>query len=420
MFPLQSSEVSNEFFVSDPKCRGINHFNIKMNRLTWIIGIFTICTSGQIAIAQQPLQFIEGGLNTAIKQSKITNRPVFFFCYASWCPHCKKMRQTIFTDASVADFYNQHFVCSEQDMEKGEGVEQHKHFDIKSYPTYIFIDSSGTVLYRLTGEFNAPQLILEGENALTPKKQLPYLKQQFESDESNPDKCLEYLRTLKKGGIDYTEMVNSYFATQSDRQLLSEKNWIIIANGTTEIDSREFQFVLSHQKEFASIASRERVDRKIFYLVKELLTPLVEANDTITYFIKSKQAKAIGNNRVDSLVFTYDLTLYKVNADWNAFQNEAIQSAEKYAWTSYSQLADISEVFLKQITDSAALSQAVKWTKRSLSLYEIYSNCILCSRLYQKINQKPEAIQMAQRAKEIASKDGWDYPEAEKLLKELQ
>jgi len=391
-----------------------------VNSLVWSLVLLLLLTTCQIVEAQQSLQFSESSLKEALEQSKINHKPVFLFCYASWCPHCKKMRETLFTDSSVAAFYNQHFICVQQDMEKGAGVEMHKSFDIKSYPTYIFMDSGGTVIYRINGEFKAAQFIVEGENALTPGKQLPYLKQQFEKDVSNSDRCLEYLRALKKGGMDYSDMVQKYFATQSDRQLLSEMNWVIIANGTTDMNSREFQFVLSHQKEFASIASRERVERKIFYLVKELLTPLVEANDTLTYFNLRQPAITIGQFNVDSLVFAYDITLYQVNANWKSYRDETLQDVEKYVWNSYPQLADIANVYLKHIADTAALARAVKWAKRSLDMHEEYGTYLLIAKLYQKLNEKPEAIRMAQKAKELAIKDGWDYTEADNLLKELR
>ncbi len=389
------------------------------NSLIRITVLLLIFNSGQTAVGQQSVQFAESGLAAALEQSRITQKPVLFFCFASWCPHCKKMRETLFTDNSVAAYYNQHFICVEQDMEKGAGIDLHKQFDIKSYPTYIFIDSDGTVIYRMTGEFKPPQFIAEGENALSPKKQLPYLKQQFEKDVSNPDKCLEYLRALKKGEIDYTDVVKKYFATQPDSQLLTEKNWLIIANGTTDINSREFQFLLSHQKEYASIASKERVDRKIFYLVKTLLTPLLETNDTINYFINRQSAKAIGSFSVDSLLFAYDINMYHINADWKAYQKETIESVEKYVWNSYSQLSDIAKEYLNHVSDADALNQAVKWIKRSLALHQEYGNYILCARLYQKLNQKPGALQMAQMAKENALKDGWDHTEADNLIKEL-
>lgn len=341
-------------------------------------------------------------------------------CFASWCPHCKHMRENIFTIPAVAEYYNQNFICTQQDMEKGEGVMLYKQFNITSYPTFIFLDGNGTVLYRVAGELKAPAFLEEAHNALSPEKQLPHLKQEFENDVSNAAKCFEYLRALKKGGMDYTGMVKQYFATQNEQQLLSEINWTIIANGITDINSREFQFVLNHRKAFASLASEERVERKIFYLVKELVEPLVAMNDTLNYFAKRAPATAIHLFKVDSLIFICDVELYKRNEKWSAYQKTTLSSVETYAWNNFFLLTEIAGDYLKHIEDTAALVQAIRWVQHAVTLREDYDTYLLGAKLSRKINHKQDAALMAQKAKALAIKDGWNYTEADDLLKELQ
>lgn len=390
-----------------------------MNRMK-VLSLLIILATGLTVFSQQTIQMTELGLNAALEKSKIEHKPVFFMCYASWCPHCNAMRKNIFTDPSVADFYNRQFVCASQDMEKGEGIELHERLKIESYPTFIFFDSNGTTLYRMTGEFKAPDFIQEGMNAMQPEKQLPNLKIEFEKDVSNPEKCFRYLRALKKGGLDCSSMVKAYFATQSEKQLLTEMNWMIISNGITDINSREFQFVLSHQKEFASITSPERVERKIIHLVNGLLTPLMAAKDTVNYFVKREPAAAIHLHKVDSLLFDFDIMIAETTGNWNAFKKVTLTSADTYAWNNYSKLNEIATAYLNNISDTIALTQAAKWVKRSLALNEEYGTCILGAKLYQKMNHRQEALLMLHQGKTIASKYGWDYTEGDKLLEELQ
>ena len=391
-----------------------------MKHIMRVIGLLIIFATVKTVIAQQVFHLEEIGLAAALERSNAEHKPVLLMCYASWCPHCAAMRKTVFTDSGVADFYNEHFICVAQDMEKGEGVELHESLKIESYPTFIFFDSQGTTLYRMTGEFKAAQFISEGMYALQPEKQLPHLKQLFENDVSNADNCLLYLRALKKGGLDCSSMVKAYFATQNEKQLLSEKNWLIISNGITDINSREFQFVLSHQKEFAAITSTERVERKIIYLVREMLNPLVAAKDTVNYFIKREPAAAIHLYQVDSLLFYFDVLLSESTGNWKAYQKTTLASVGTYDWNSYSRLIEIANVYLSHISDTMALAQAVKWTKRSLELQKEYGTCILGAKLDLKRNNKQDAIQLLQQGKKIALKDGWDYTEGDKLLEELQ
>ena len=374
----------------------------------------------QVSFAQTSIQFEDGNLKTAFERSKTEHKPVLLLCYASWCPHCAAMKETVFNKHEVAKFYNQHFICIQQDMEKGLGPEMHKTFNISSYPTFIFMDSSYTVIYRTTGEFKVQSFIQEGKNALTPQMQLPYLKKKFEMDVRNSYNCYSYLRALKKGGIDYTDLVKSYFATQTDKQLLSAINWQIFTNGIDDINTREYRFVLSHLKEYETIASPERVQRKLSYTAKSILTPLVEANDTVNYRINRKQLSEIQNFKIDSLIFTYDITINKYNENWDAYRKITLLSTEKYVWNDYNQLNEIADVYQKNISDSKALIQSIKWIKRSLSIQPEYGTYLICARLYKKLSDIPNAIAMVKQAEDVALKYDWNHTEADTLLKELQ
>jgi len=375
--------------------------------------------SAQFALSQTDISFSENGLKAALEKGKAENKPVMLWCYATWCPHCKYMKSEVFTNRAVADFYNKTFICVMQDMEKGEGPEMNKDIKINAFPTFIFYDSNGTILYRVEGEFKPTVFLTEGKNALVPRKQLPYLKQQFEKDTSNSNNCYDYVRALKKGGMDVKGVVNQYFATQSDKQLLSEVNWRIFSNGITDFNSREFQFVINHQKEFANIASPERVKRKLNFEVKSLLSPLVETTDTINYMVKRQLAAQIHSYSTDSLIFNYDLKIWEFAGNWHLYSETCMQPIEAFIWDNHTQLSDIASNLLKHINDKNALSKAQRWARRSLQLDKSYDNYLLCSRINQKLNNPSEAIKMAQKAKELAKRFGWEGTESETLLNKL-
>ena len=146
------------------------------------------CFFPAVLLAQTNIGFRDISLPQALEQSRLEQKPVFLWAFAFWCPHCNKMKEEVFTDAAVADFYNSHFICIKQDMEKGDGIALHSRFNITSYPTFIFLDAAGTTIYRVTGEFNVQSFITNGTNATIKEKQLPYLAQQFKSDTADVDK----------------------------------------------------------------------------------------------------------------------------------------------------------------------------------------------------------------------------------------
>lgn len=375
--------------------------------------------SMMMRVHSQPL-FREMSYAEALQKSAAESKPVFLMCYTTWCGHCKKMKEEVLTDSSVAAFYSTHFVCIKSDMEAGEGISLHNKFAVKMYPTYIFIDQNGTTLYRLMGEFKPEELIEQARNALTTEKQLPYLQQAFQADPSSAEKCYAYLMALRRGAMDYSAVATAYFATKKDSDLMNEINWKIIANGVSDINSPQFQFVLKHQQEFATIASPGRVQRKISNIVTETLSPLVEAKDTVAYFRKRPSAAAIRNYKVDSLLFLMDKEIYEHTFNWNGYKNTCLAGAKKFAWNDYHQLRDMADVFYKNITETIPLSQAALWAQHSTEMNQEYSAFLLAARLFQKTGNKSSAAVMAQQGKELALKNGWDASEADQLLTQLQ
>lgn len=370
--------------------------------------------------AQSEIIFRELSYAESLRESGNAKKPVFMVCYTDWCGHCKKMKEEVFTDTTVAAYYNENFICIKINMEAGEGVTLRNKFGVKMFPTFIFLDRNGTTLYRLMGEFKPADFIEQGKSALTPEKQLPYLKQVFEDDPSNPEKCYAYLMALRRGAMDYTAVASKYFATIPDSALLTEINWKIMANGVTDINSSQFQFVLAHQKEFAAIASPGRVQRKISNIVSETLMPLVEAKDTAGYFLKRPSAAAIQNGKVDSLLFMMDKEIYERTLNWSGYRKVTLAGTIKYAWNDYHQLNEIANVYLRNISDPVACGEAASWAERAAILSPQYAGYLVSARLFLKAGDKTKAATMANQGKELALKNGWSYSEADQLLLQLQ
>lgn len=371
--------------------------------------------------AQGKIDFDSSGYNSVMQRAKKEHKPVFYMLYATWCAHCNKMKQEVFTDTLVSNFINKHYISAWQDIEKGEGEMFKKKFGIKFFPTFIFFDENGKELYNISGEFKPAEFVTEAKNALIPEKQLPYLEAQFNADVSNADKCLAYLSALNKGRDRQllSPIAAKYLATQKDEQLISANNWKIIANGVTDIQSREFQYVLGHIKEFEGVSSAKRVQRKIENTVNEFLSPAVELSDTLTYHKRRAIAQTINMRRVDSLLFGFDTQLaVKVN-NWKNYRKATAANTEKFVWNDAKMLLEIAGNYQKNIVESAAILDAIKWTQRAIALNETYDAEILLARLYLKNKNKKMAQQWAEKAKAKNASFGWKTAEADEILSQI-
>ena len=376
----------------------------------------------QQSVAQNSVSFDESNYESIIKRSKAEKKPVFLMIYATWCPHCNKMKKEVFTDKGVIDFLNSNFILAQQDGDSEAGKILKAKFKVKSLPTFIFLDQNETELYKLSGEYTPEALISESKNALNPLMQFPYLEKQFYSDYKNYDKCMAYLMALRKGNDRKILSVpaHKYLATLPEKDLATNQNWMIISNGVTDIKSKEFQYVLSHKKDFEAVVGENRVKRKMVNIVTELLKPLVESLDTVNYFKQRPIATSIAIRETDELIFTYDLTINELSENWKKYDEAALNGVEKFAWEDASLLKQIAFNYEKNIANKTSLQTAIKWTQRSSELNESYDGLLLISKLYNKISDKKQAVSYAKKAKEFATKLGFDTKESEALLKQLK
>jgi len=371
--------------------------------------------------AQNKIQFDESGYQSVLQRSKKEHKPVFYMLYATWCAHCNKMKSEVFTDTLVVNFINKNFIPAWQDVEKGEGDFFKKKFGIRFYPTFLFLDEDGKELYNTSGEFKSEAFVTEAKNALTKEKQIVYLEQQFLADVSNGDKCLAYLSALNKGRDRslLSPIAQKYLATQSEAQLVSSTNWKIIANGVTDIQSREFQYVLQHQKEFEAVASAKRVQRKIENIVTELLTLPVEFKDTIGYEKKRLIAQTIHTRKNDSLLFDFDMRIADKTMNWKKYKAVTKASADEFAAKDAKTLMEIAANYWKHVADTESLKYAIRWAQQSLALNDTYDTQVILARLYQKIKDHKEALIWATKARDRNAALGWKTKEADDLLVEL-
>ena len=370
--------------------------------------------------AQSKIHFENISLDKAQMISTYQDKPIFLMGFASWCPHCKNMSENVFTDSLVADFYNENFICLKIDLESDSGIEVANKFDIESYPTFIFLDKNATVLYRISGEFTSEEFINEGKNAENESFQLPYLKQQFESSPRDYVTFINYALALQQGDLSVNSVANKYLSTKSNYELLSSASWKIISAFITDIHSNIFQFVIDHRMEYTAVVDSSEINYKIYKTVNDNIRPVVERNDTTTYYMLRNIAKTIHLRDVDSLIYNFDLNIYEISNSWESYKQTAVLWSEYFSWNSYNQLIHVSNQFLKHGNKSEDFEFGTKLCKRALDFYMDYRTELLHGLLLEKKGDRIGATAAALSAEKMAIDSERNYEEAEKLLWRLR
>lgn len=385
------------------------------------IAIVSLLLLTTLSWSQQEVIFDDGSFASVLQRAKKEQKIVFYMLYANWCSHCNKMKETVFKEEKIAQYLNANFICAWQDAEKGQGLAMKQQFKVNAYPTFLFLDGDGQLLYAFNGEWQTDAFLAEVKLAQIPEKQLPYLEKQFRDDPSNGKKCLDYLATLKKG-LERSEInaqAQHYFATQPNEQMVSETNWRIIANGVSDIGSRPFQYVLQHKADFEKVASPKRVQKKIDNIVMESLQPFIESLDTVHYFQKRTLAKSVNTPKTDSIIYRYDLQIAQKTKDWKWYAKTNRELAQKYAWNDANLLKDIATEYTKNIFNTDDLIFAVTLLNRSLEKSDSYDAAIAMAKLYRKINDQKQALAYAERAKKRNSDLGFNTKEADEIILQL-
>lgn len=135
-----------------------------MKKFFWLL-VLSISLTG-VNLSAQGIEFFKGTWKEALSESSKSGKPIFVDAYTVWCGPCKWMAANVFTNEEVGTYFNQNFINYKYDMEKGEGVNFSRQYQIQYYPTLLFIDKSGNVKHRVVGAKSVEDLLNEGQMAV--------------------------------------------------------------------------------------------------------------------------------------------------------------------------------------------------------------------------------------------------------------
>lgn len=189
--------------------------------------LLSVCMIG-LTVFSQGIEFQKESYAEVLKMAKKQKKLVFVDIYTSWCGPCKHMAKEIFPQTKVGEYYNTQFLNLQLDAEKSEdGKMVAREFNVTAYPTFLFINGDGELVYRFLGGRTADMFVKEGEKAVEAFAARPeLLKYEKKYKKGNRDKdFLDKYFTLKdKSGLDCSDVLLDYFAQVEDSELLDSLN----------------------------------------------------------------------------------------------------------------------------------------------------------------------------------------------------
>lgn len=355
-------------------------------------------------------------------KAKAENKMIMMDAVTSWCGPCKWMAKNIFTTDTAAEFYNKNFICAKIDMEKGEGIDLAKKYNVGCYPTYLFIDHNGKLIHRMSGSMYAKQFVELGTDAMNPGKQFASMQKQYESGQAAPDKMAEYILARTNSCMPVKEELANYFSTQKESDLLLERNWSLMNQCAMYIgsESREWKYLIDQYDVFAKQYGSKNVDKFIQNGYSSNLQSRIKEKNIPEYNKTKEEILKKNFPFTEQLLLKTDMSLYTSTGDWKNYAQTAVNYIEKYAKDDYNTLNNISWTFYEKISDKELLLKAEEWVKHSTELQPGYFNYDTYAAVLYKLGKKSEAEATAKKAIELAKQEGQDYKGTAELLDKIK
>lgn len=372
-----------------------------------------------IAFAQG-IKFEEGNFKSILAKAKKENKLVFIDAYAVWCGPCKLMVKNIFPLKPVGDYYNANFVNAKIDMEKGEGIDLAKKYNVKVFPTYLFINGDGEEVHRTIGYVEEKDFIQFAMDAGDPSKRLTALKQKFEKGEKDPEFLLNLANLTIYNDTDFSnKVIERYFAEKPE---LNRDNLGLLFQAMKSTEGAPYRIFTERkadilkmlpEQQYASMDKNVKVNTVMAKAYNSTTKKLDEA-----YFLAETQ-KFMTKDEAENLLKRVKASRALKDKDFATYEKITIELNKDTSALSADQLNSLAWNFFENVTTKSSLETAVKWAQESVNKNENYANTDTLANLYNKIGDKKNAKIWAEKSLQLGKAAGEDTADTEKLLKSL-
>jgi thiol-disulfide isomerase/thioredoxin len=423
----------------------------------------------------QGINFRQDDWQNVLVQAKAQKKLIFVDIYTAWCGPCKEMDKKTFTDVSVGDKFNARFINYKVDAEKGFGITLAKRYNVTSYPTCLFVDPSENLIYKQEGLLRAPDLVKEADMVLNNQanaKPLYALDKLYENGRRDTEFLNEYIAVRSLFTIDNTFLVEEYVKSLTPIQHSADKTLRIIVNNGFKIDGKAFDILLKFREKAESLfeGGVEKVNRAFsqsinevfsdalktknqalfdkalaanlralpntadrvndknklaFYLAMKDVNKFTEAAeqylDQYVMFVQIESIRKQDLWEYEKIMQNYKLGIRdSVGAGAAMYQNLKVNAKNTMARLTSAELNEVVKAFYDQVEDKTKLTKATEWAKRSLELVESPDGYHSYAQLMLKLGDKQTAMDIEQKAYDVALREKLDTQKFTAALEKMR
>ncbi len=348
----------------------------------------------------QGIEFFHGTFAEGLAKAKAENKLIFMDAYAEWCGPCKRMAATVFVDEKVGKFMNSNFICLKMDMEKGEGPELSRKYDVSAYPTLLFLNAEGGLVQRNVGALPTDGFITTARQALGKIDNSKEFEKAYAEGKREPELIYSYVRSLNRAGKPSLKIVNEYLQKADMTQPTTLK---IIFEGTSQADSKVFDLLIKNRTAIAALYSEQQVKDRIEEAVEKTAANAVQFKSPELQAEAKAKMKAHLPEKADAFAAASDMTFFKATNDVKNYCKACETALKKGGKNDARSLYAIA----KQMTDAfpsekPVLQDAEKYLKKAAENGGLVEYYYLYAQTLHRNGKKTDALTNAEKALKIA------------------
>jgi hypothetical protein len=374
---------------------------------------------------KKSIRFETGSFEEIKAKAKKENKLIFIYFNGN-LPSDTYLEQMFFSKEEVKNYYDSHYinykvtVTQNENGKLNDAAKLAKKYGVDGFPTVLYMNADEHVIDRIQG---APGTDAEQKSFMndvqTPEKTFGYYNDNYKANNSDPKFLSRYLAVLERKDLPSDTVVQAYFRTQKDGQLMAKENWNVIKKYCKDYDSREFNFLVKRYPVYTSIYTKEAVDstiHKIFSSAfKDFGTPGKREFTQQDYDYIKKKTEPLDAEIANRELFKLNVVFYQQEKKQQELFDLLAKDGDKYYKDlDYNSLArNVAE----RCENKVCLAKVSKWLSDEaaeeinnpnsflfpIMAYDIY----LCnSKILFKLGRKKDAKETVEKAIQSAQKNG--------------
>lgn len=441
-----------------------------MKKIVYFLFLFVTAVNAKDT---KGISFSEGTWAQILTEAKTQNKLIFVDIFTTWCGPCKMMDKNVFTSTEVGEKFNTSFINYKIDAEKGEGISLKKKYTITGFPTYLFVNPEGELVYRAIGSMSAEKFLSEADKALkagTQYRATAALEDDFKSGRRDAEFLYEFLKRKKLNGEQNDGVLEEYLKAIPESAHKTEKVLMIISENIGAIDTRAFEILRNSLDRFMNMTPEQQkfVLDGISKAKRNTFKKAIETKDKVLFerLISAVRQTAYSEAGFEAEERQFRLDFAKITRDADNFRMIASKAGAKLMEKTDDLLAAESQLQIERFIQGAKakgikentmqylsalediktsaekltsfhlneyawgyfqlienkdeLETALKWSERSIELFKSPVNLDTYANLLSKLGRRKEAIRTEKAAIKLAKKQGIETKDLKLVLKEIK